>query len=163
MLLRNERAMLRWICGVNFQEHIGIDNLYCKLGIVHLDAILSRSRLRWFGHIPHGLSGIQECQTITAEGARGRGRSRKSWMDQVQEDLHYCNLMADMAVHHEKWRQKVWTATSLSNPLVRGNIDFEVHDDDDGTRVQLNLVTIQLCLCLLGDKHTSDPLETQAH
>ena len=82
-LLRNERAMIRWICGVNTQEHTDIAVFYSKLGITHLDVILGRNRLRWYGHTYCSHSWIKKCQTLAVVGTRGRGRLRKTWIDNI--------------------------------------------------------------------------------
>ena len=47
-LCRNDRHMIRWICG--FQNH-DIDVLHAKMGILDLSDMVCKRRLRWFGHV----------------------------------------------------------------------------------------------------------------
>lgn len=110
-LLRNERAMARWICGVNTQDQVDITTLYSRLGIVHLDIILRRNRLRWYGHTCRSVAWIHKCQTLEVQGCRGRGRPRKTWMEVIKEDLRSCNLTANMAQDRDVWREKVRATT----------------------------------------------------
>ena len=44
-LERNDRAMLRWICGVKISDRVSVDSLY------PLTTLLRSRRLRWFGHV----------------------------------------------------------------------------------------------------------------
>ena len=50
-LCRNDRAMIRWICGVKPSDHPSKDNLHAKLGICDLAVLVRERRLRWFGHV----------------------------------------------------------------------------------------------------------------
>ena len=50
-LERNDRAMLRWICGVKISDRVSVDSLYQRLEIVPLTTLLRSRRLRWFGHV----------------------------------------------------------------------------------------------------------------
>ena len=50
-LLRNERAMPRWMCAVKPIDVINTQDLHLRLGIDDLDIALRQKRLRWFGHV----------------------------------------------------------------------------------------------------------------
>ena len=39
-LERNDRAMLRWICGVKISDRVSVDSLYQRLGIAPLTILL---------------------------------------------------------------------------------------------------------------------------
>ena len=49
-LQRNDRAMIRWICGVKPSDVISMDELHGKLGLCDLAVAIRVRRLRWFGH-----------------------------------------------------------------------------------------------------------------
>ena len=48
-LRRNDRSMIRWICGVKPHDEIFIDLLCARLGIQEVTAALRSKRLRWYG------------------------------------------------------------------------------------------------------------------
>ena len=50
-LRRNDRAMLRWICGVKASDNISSSELLSKLGLVDVSVELRAKRLRWYGHV----------------------------------------------------------------------------------------------------------------
>ena len=50
-LCRNDRAMIRWICGVKPSDDPSMDDLHAKLGICDLAILVRERRLRWFGHV----------------------------------------------------------------------------------------------------------------
>lgn len=47
-------------------------------------------RLRWYGHVERlkNQRMSKEIATVTMEGTRKRGRSRKRWRGEVEEDLN---------------------------------------------------------------------------
>ena len=47
-LLRNERAMLHWMCAVKLFDYIRTLELHQRLNIKDLVLVLRRNRLRWF-------------------------------------------------------------------------------------------------------------------
>ena len=50
-LHRNDRSMIRWICGNKQHDEISIDVLCARLGIQEVTAALRSKRLRWYGPI----------------------------------------------------------------------------------------------------------------
>ena len=109
-LERNDRAMLRWICGVK-----SVDSLYQRLGIAPLTTLLRSRRLRWFGHVSRSDGWINQCRNLDARGKRGKGRPRKSWDDVIMDDLNSCNLNKERVT----WRSVVKSATKTSNPCFK--------------------------------------------
>ena len=57
-LRRNDRSIIRWICGVKPHEAIVIDLLCAKLGIQELPTALRSKRLRWYEHVVRSSSCI---------------------------------------------------------------------------------------------------------
>ncbi len=82
-LRRNERTMLRWICGIQPGNNIGLNALCQRLGISDLEAALRQSRLRWFGHMERASSSISSIRGLAVEGPRRRGRPRATWEEVV--------------------------------------------------------------------------------
>ena len=114
-LLRNDRAMIRWICGVKTAHRTSTASLYHKLCVQPPDVVLRSRRLRWFGHVERSDSWIKHCTTMAIEGRRSRGRPRKTWMDTVRDDIGACNLTVGQAMDRNTWRRAV-KATETSNP-----------------------------------------------
>ena len=50
-LRRNDRSMIRWICGVSADDDIPSDQLLEKLGLADITTVLRCGRLRWAGHV----------------------------------------------------------------------------------------------------------------
>ena len=46
-LCRNDRAMIRWICGVKPSDDPSMDDLHAKLGICDFAVLVRERRLRW--------------------------------------------------------------------------------------------------------------------
>ena len=118
-LMRNDKAMVRWICRVKANDLVSSETLYERLCIPHLDCILRQNRLRWAGHVHRSTSWTKRCQTIQVEGNRPRGRPRKSWKETITEDLRAWNLTIDMAENRSAWREKLRVANRQSNTLGR--------------------------------------------
>ena len=47
-LVRAERMMVRWMCGVTLRDRIASVELYSRLGLEEIGVVLRRGRLRWF-------------------------------------------------------------------------------------------------------------------
>ena len=52
-LLRNDCAMVRWICNVKAGDKVSSDSLLLKPGIQNLDVVHHTSRLRLLGCVKH--------------------------------------------------------------------------------------------------------------
>ena len=102
-LIRNDRAMVRWICGIKPKDKISTPSLYQRLNIPHLDNTLRCNRLRWAGHVHRSQTWTGGCLSLVVEGRRGKGRPRKTWRDVINEDLRFLNLSLDMAEDRDKW------------------------------------------------------------
>ena len=52
-LRRNDRTMIRWICGAKLADEIPSAVLRQKLDLDEITAVLRTQRLRWYGHVQH--------------------------------------------------------------------------------------------------------------
>jgi len=50
-LVRTERAMVRWMCGVTLKDRKSSDELLGRLGVEDVVEVVRRGRLLWFGHV----------------------------------------------------------------------------------------------------------------
>ena len=108
-LLRNERAMLRWMCAVKPTDVINTQDLRLRLGIDDLDVALRRKRLRWFGHVQRSTSWIGRVCSLDVGGRRSRGRPRKTWCEVLRNDLKLSGLRVEDAENRALWRSKTKT------------------------------------------------------
>ena len=79
------------------------------LGICEVAEVVRRGRLRWYGHVErmNGDNWVSACRDIKVEGARGRGRPRKTWQDCVSEDMKRLGLKREDAQDRALWRVKI--------------------------------------------------------
>ena len=50
-LVRAERMMVRWMCGVSLNDRKPSEVLYSLLGVQSMAEVVRHGRLRWFGHL----------------------------------------------------------------------------------------------------------------
>ena len=112
-LERNDRAMLRRICGVKISDRVSLDSLYQRLGIAPLTTLLRSRRLRWFGHVSRSDGWINQRRNF------GKGRPRKSWNDVIRDGINSWNLNKDNALDRVTWRSDVKSGTKASNPCFK--------------------------------------------
>ena len=72
--------------------------------------VVRRGRLRWFGHLEHKSvdDWVSACRGLVVEGARGRGRSRKTWEQCVRDDMKLLGLHPEWAIFKDMWRDLIW-------------------------------------------------------
>ena len=85
-LRRNDRAMIRWMCGVKPNDDTSTDSLLEKLCITDIETVLRKGRLRWLGHVERSSGWISKVRKLKIEGGRGKGRPRQTWDGVVQRD-----------------------------------------------------------------------------
>ena len=108
-LRRNDRAMIRWICGVKLQDEVSSESLLAKLEIADITSVLRSRRLRWYGHTKRSPDCIHHVQDFVVPGSsgRGRGRPRKNWRECVNNDITFCNLGNFDPLDRLSWRRGV--------------------------------------------------------
>ena len=86
--------MVRWMSGVILKDRRSSEELRRGLGIVGVDSVVRRSRLRWFGHVErkeaHGW--VSKCRNLEVVGGVRKGRPRKTWMECAKEDMEECGF-----------------------------------------------------------------------
>ena len=136
-LLRNERAMLCWMCAVKPTDVINTQDLRLRLGIDDLDVAFRRKRLRWFGHVQRSTSWIGRVCSLEVGGRRSRGRPRKTWCEVLRNDLKPTDLQAEDAENRTLWRSKTKTMQhhirELSGSVTLMDSECEVVKNDDAS------------------------------
>ena len=79
-------------------------------GINCVADVVRRGRLRWFGHLERKSvdDWVSACRGLVVEGARGRGRSRKTWEQCVRDDMKLLGLHSEWAIFKDMWRDFIW-------------------------------------------------------
>jgi hypothetical protein len=108
-LVRAERMMVRWMCGVSLRDRKASQELLDRLGIVGVEERVRRCRLRWFGHVERKSDDdwVSTCRRLIVEGQRGRGRGTKTWMECVVEDMERLKLRKEDAQDRVVWRNGI--------------------------------------------------------
>ena len=120
---RADNAMIRKMCGARLSDRMRSEDLRKKLGLIEIDTILRRSRLRWFGHVQRrcGDDWIQRVRHFEVEGRRPAGRPRKTWQQTISEDLRTLRLDPALTSDRRAWRREIWKRSS--NPVGREQTD----------------------------------------
>src|SRR6218665_3416810 len=93
-LERTEMRMLRWILGISLKDMQRNENIRKKIGVACITDKIREARLRWYGHVERsGDTNIRRIMKSRVQGLRSRGRQKKRWMDMIQEDLKFLNLI----------------------------------------------------------------------
>ena len=115
-LCRNDRAMIRWICGVKLSDDPSMDDLHAKLGICDLAVLVRERRLRWFGHVMRSNGEINRVRSRPVPGRKGPGRPKKTWDECVKQDLKVCGLSEAGTHDRVSWRSSVKNSRQEPTP-----------------------------------------------
>ena len=115
-LCRNDRAMIRWICGVKPSDDPSMDELHAKLGICDLAILVRERRLRWFGHVMRSNGEINRVRSRPVPGRKGPGRPKKTWEECVKQDLKVCGLSEAGTQDRLSWRSSVKNSRQEPTP-----------------------------------------------
>ena len=115
-LCRNDRAMIRWICGVKPSDDPSMDELHAKLGICDLAILVRERRLRWFGHVMRSNGEINRMRSRPVPGRKGPGRPKKTWEECVKQDLKVCGLSEAGTQDRLSWKSAVKNSRQEPTP-----------------------------------------------
>ena len=75
-----EMRMVRRMCSVKLQDRIPSKGLRERLGLDDIISVLQQNRLRWYGHVlrKEDNDWVKKCMEYEVEGARPRGRPKKT-------------------------------------------------------------------------------------
>ena len=115
-LYRNDRSMIRWICGVKVCDEIPSEALLLRLGIPDIGAVLCSGRLRWSGHVKRATSCIKSVTDLTIPATSHPGRPRKTWSECVKNDVRKYGLSGIDPQDRDAWRAGVRRCLVLPTP-----------------------------------------------
>ena len=102
-----EMRMLRGIPGVSRREHLRNEDIRRILKMTPIDEVMRGGRLRWFGHVQRRDANnvTRRVMELAIPGARRRGRPKKTWHYQIQDDMTAVGVTQDMALERNEWRR----------------------------------------------------------
>ena len=102
-----EMRMLRWSLGLTLFDHTLNTDVRKRFGVAPIGSKMQEARLRWYGHVQRrdDSSVAKNALAIDPPGKRPRGRPKKRWMDQINEDLKAKGATPADALDRAKWRQ----------------------------------------------------------
>src|SRR5437867_10726424 len=88
-LRSTENSMVRWMSGVTLKDRRVSVQLRHGLGIESVDSVVSRGRLRWFGHVERKETNdwVSKCRYLEVERGVRKARGRKTWIECVTADV----------------------------------------------------------------------------
>jgi hypothetical protein len=118
-LQRNDRAMIRQICGVKPKEvaNVRSKDLLDKLGLLDLDNVLRENRLRWYGHVQRSNGAIKTAYDFKVIGKRGRGRPKMTWSQLIKKDCSAWGLSTSDPKDRKVWKEVTKTAMRAASQM----------------------------------------------
>ena len=122
ILRRNDRAMIRWMCGVKVSDEVPSTTLLAKLGLEEITSALRSRRLRWHGHVTRATGCIHTVMDPLAD-SKGPGRPPKAWKECVRRDIMDGGLSNTDPMNRNAWRAGI-RATRLLPTSPGQNFTF---------------------------------------
>jgi len=104
-----EMRMVRWMCGVKLQDRVPSKGLRQRLGLDHIISVPQQNRLWWYGHVlwKEDNDWVKKCTEYEVEGARPRGRPKKTWTEIVEKDCQARKLNREDATDRIRWMKQI--------------------------------------------------------
>jgi len=101
--------MVRWMCGVKLQDRVPSKELRGRLGFDGIISVLQQNRLQWYGYVwqREDSDWVKKCMEHEVEGARPRGRPKKTRTEIVEKDCKARGLNREDAMDCCKWRKQI--------------------------------------------------------
>ena len=103
-----EMTMLRGIHGVSKRDHVRNEDSRRILHITPIDEVMRCGRLRWFGHVQRRDADnvTRRVINLAIPGTRRRGRPKKTWNQQLKDDMTAVGFTQDVALDRTEWRRR---------------------------------------------------------
>src|SRR5437867_374666 len=107
--MRTENSMVRWMSGVTLKDRRTSEELKQGLGIESVDRVVSRGRLRWFGHVERKNADDwwSECRDLEVMDGIRKGRGKKTWIECVTTDVKKIELKKEAAQNRSLWSSSI--------------------------------------------------------
>src|SRR3989442_2815947 len=92
--------------GVTLKDRITSEELKQGLGIKSVDRVVSRGRLRWYGHVERKNADdwVSKFRNLEVVGGIRKGRGKKRWIECVATDMKKIGLKKEDQFIHTKER-----------------------------------------------------------
>ena len=110
ILRRTERAMVRAMCSQKVADRKTTEEQMDMLGLKEtIDRLATTNGVRWYGHVLRrdDDSVLRVALNLEVSGKRKRGRPKKTWKKQVEEETEKIGLKKENALRRDKWRDGV--------------------------------------------------------
>jgi len=89
-----EMRIVRWMRGVKLQDRVPHKGLRERLELDCIISVLLQNRLLWYGHVlrKEDNDWMNKCMGYEVEGARPRGRPKKTWRKIVEKGCQACKM-----------------------------------------------------------------------
>jgi len=96
-------------CVVKLQDRIPSKGLRERLGLDDIISVLQQNRLQWYGHVlqKEYNDWLMKCMEYEVEGARPRGRRKKTWREIVEKDCQARGLNREDAMDCARWMKQI--------------------------------------------------------
>ena len=113
MLNSNDRRMLRYMAHVKWEERVPSEEVRRRCGVEDVMELLRRRRLRWYGHVRRREEDhvLRRASEMEVDGARPRGRPKKTWITCVRENMREMNICEDTIHDRRKWERLINSPT----------------------------------------------------
>ena len=108
-----EMRMLRWMSGFTLRDRIRNEHIREKVGVAPVEDKIRESRLRWFGHIKRRPSDdpVRRVEVLDLTYVKkGRGRPKKTWLENIRNDLSLLDLNENLTFNRTQWRKRIHVA-----------------------------------------------------
>ena len=102
--------MVRAMCGVKLMDKKKTEDLMEMLGLEEsVDHLAKANGVRWYGHVLRrdGDHVLRKALEFKVNGPRKRGRPKKTWKSQVEEEIRKVDLRKEDAPNRVRWREGV--------------------------------------------------------
>ena len=121
ILRRNERAMVRAMCGAKLIEKKRTEDLIEMLGLKETAVQMAKANgVRWYGHVLRRDDGhvLRKVLEFVVRGKRKRGRPKKTWKTQMEKESKNVGLEKKDAMNLARWRVRVSEIAADVNPAT---------------------------------------------
>ena len=101
--------MVKAMCGQKVVDRKTTKEQMDMLGLKKtIERLATANGVRWYGHVlrRHGQSVLRVALNLKVSGKRKRGRPKKTWKKQVEEETKI-SLKKEDALRRDKWRDGV--------------------------------------------------------
>jgi len=104
-----EMKMVRLICGIKLQDRVPSKRLRERLRLDDIISVLQQNRLQWYGHVlrKEVNDWMKKCMEYEADGARPRGRPKKSWSEIVGKDFQARRFNREDTMDPNRWKKQI--------------------------------------------------------